>query len=63
MLIRKEAHHELLDFIMEDYPAITRDEISALIHTLCEWVCPLCCAIDQSPKELGCTKCGDYDEP
>ena len=59
ILMREKRHQELLDMIMAEYPLMTREEVPALIHTLCEWICPLCNASDESPRGSGCTKCGD----
>ena len=62
VLMREKRHQELLDLIMKEYPEITRAEVPPMIHTLCEWICPLCNAADQSPRNSGCTKCCGEDE-
>lgn len=60
LFMRENRHQELLQLIMEEYPAMTRAEVPALIHTLCEWQCPICNSIGQSPwGSTGCTKCSE----
>ena len=62
LFMREKRHQELLQLILEEYPLMTRAEVPALIHTLCEWICPLCEAADQSPLNSGCTQCAGADE-
>jgi hypothetical protein len=62
-LIKTGGHHDLLQLILGEYPNITREELGKMIHVLCEWVCPLCCAEKQSPRGAGCTSCSPEEEP
>lgn len=59
MLVRSGMHQTLLRLIIEHYPTVTREETAKLIHTICEWVCPLCGTSGQAPHGIGCTACSE----
>lgn len=62
LMMRENRHTDLLNAILAEYPAMTREELPKLIHTLCEWVCPLCNSMGESPVMMGCSKCSGGDD-
>ena len=60
-LMKEARYPELLEIIIDAYPSMTREMVPPMIKALCEWICPLCNAIGQSPRHLGCTKCSPED--